>query len=253
QSGDDETDEARDTQPGDIESHHPREQRGAQAERHARHGEDGAEQCRGGVLLGDEIHHDHHDERVRDAMGQDRDGRDHAGQRQPERGAATPGRRRQLAAQEVDEAGCRHRLTLRSVPCTVATADAPMRKDSSGSSTLMRTGKRAASRIQSSERSTRGNPFTLVPFSGRTAQPSPTTVPRKCRPGCDWRYTSTGAPAGMWRSCVSRKFAMTYQVPVSTSVNTSAPLRANAPIEILRLTTRPVNGARTRVYSRSSS
>src|SRR5215472_4004839 len=60
----------------------------------------------------------------------------------------------------------------------VAMADAPSRNESSGSSTLMRTGKRAARRIQSSERSTRGKPPTLVPFSGSTAQPSPTTVPR---------------------------------------------------------------------------
>src|SRR6266478_5667568 len=46
---------------------------------------------------------------------------------------------------------------------------------------------------------------------------------------------------------------MTYQVPVSTSVKTSTPLRAKAPFEMLRLTTRPLNGARTRVNSRSSS
>ena len=46
---------------------------------------------------------------------------------------------------------------------------------------------------------------------------------------------------------------MTYQVLLSTSVKTSVPLRAKAPVEILRLTTRPLKGARTRVYSRSSS
>ena len=74
------------------------------------------------------------------------------------------------------------------LPLTVATAEAPMRKESSGLSTLMRIGKRAASRIQSSERSTRGSPLTLVPFSGNTAQPSPTTVPRKCLLGCDCKY-----------------------------------------------------------------
>src|SRR5262249_17539383 len=118
-------------------------------------------------------------------MSQDRDGRDQAGQRQPEGRAAPPGRRRELASEEVDERGDRHCLTLFNVPCTVATAEAPIRKDSSGFSTLMRTGKRAASRIQSRERSTRGRPLTLVPFSGSTAQPSPTTVPWKRFPGCD--------------------------------------------------------------------
>src|SRR5204863_3013823 len=130
------------------------EQRGAQADRHTRHGENGADQRRGGVLLGDEIHHDHHNQRMRDAMSQDRDGRDDARQRQPERRAATSGRRCQLSAQVADEGDRCHRLAVLSEPCTVATAEAPMRNDSSGSSTLMRTGKRAASRIQSSERST---------------------------------------------------------------------------------------------------
>src|SRR5215471_16939722 len=85
------------------------------------------------------------------------------------------------------ELGRRHRSTERQVPLTVATAEAPMRKESSGLSTLIRIGKRAASRIQSSERSTRGSPLTLVPFSGSTAQPNPTTVPRKCLLGCDCR------------------------------------------------------------------
>src|SRR5439155_12492519 len=59
------------------------------------------------------------------------------------------GRRCQLSAQVADEGDRCHRLAVLSEPFTVATAEAPMRKDSSGSSTLMRTGKRAASRIQS--------------------------------------------------------------------------------------------------------
>src|SRR5262249_58429416 len=104
----------------------------------------------------------------RDAVCQDRDRRDHARQRQPEGRAAASGCGRELAAQEVDEFGRRHWLTRVSEPCTVATAEAPMRNESSGSSILIRTGKRAASRIQSSERSTRGSPLTLVPFSGKT-------------------------------------------------------------------------------------
>ena len=43
--------------------------------------------------------------------------------------------------------------------------------------------------------STRGTPFTLVPFSGSTAQPSPTTVPRKSSPAFRLEIRSTGAPA----------------------------------------------------------
>src|SRR5512132_2125098 len=120
-------------------------------------------------------------------MGQDRNGRGQTSQREPEGFTASSRGRRKLAAEKLEEAGGAHRSAERQVPLTVATAEAPMRKESSGLSTLMRIGKRAASRIQSSERSTRGSPLTLVPFSGRTAQPSPTTVPRKWRPGCDWR------------------------------------------------------------------
>src|SRR2546425_7750584 len=116
-------------------------------------------------------------------MRHDRDRGHHARQRQTERRATPPRRRCELTSKEVDERRRPHLLGVLAVPCTVATADAPTRKEASGSSTLMRTGKRAASRIQSRDRSTRGNPFWLVPFSGNTAHPSPTTVPRKCRPG----------------------------------------------------------------------
>src|SRR4030095_2296298 len=50
----------------------------------------------------------------------------------------------------------------------------------------------------------------------------------------------------MWRSWVSLKFAITYHVPVSTSVNISMPARAKAPVEMFMLTTRPAKGARKR-------
>src|SRR4029434_3480783 len=116
----------------------------------------------------------------RDPVGQNGDGGRQAGQREPERRAASPRGRRQLAAQKIEESRGRHGLPPRAWPCTVATAEAPMRKESSGFSTLIRMGKRAARRIQSRERSTRGSPLTLVPFSGSTVQPSPTTVPQKC-------------------------------------------------------------------------
>src|SRR5262249_7583627 len=199
----------------------------AQADGDPHDAQDGPEQggCR--VLLRDEVHDDHHHERMRHVVAQDGDGRDDAGQCQSEGRAAPPGGGRDLPTEEADERGGRHRLAGRSDAGTVATAEAPMRKDSSGSSTLIRRGKRAARRIQSSERSTRGSPFTLVPFSGSTAHPSPTTVPRKRRPGCDWRYRSTRAPAGMWRSWASRKFALTYQVPGSARCKTSTPVLAN--------------------------
>src|SRR5262249_17505810 len=135
----------------------------------------------------DQIHKDHDHQRVRNVVGQDRDCRGETRQREPEGFTPSSRGRRQLAAQKLKEAGGAHRSTERQVPLTVATAEAPMRKESSGLSTLMRIGKRAARRIQSSERSTRGSPLTLVPFSGSTAQPSPTTVPRKCLLGCDCR------------------------------------------------------------------
>src|SRR5262249_38481516 len=109
------------------------------------------------------------------------------GQREPEGFTASSRRRCKLAVEKIEQAKGVHRSTERQVPLTVATAEAPMRKESSGLSTLMRIGKRAARRIQSSERSTRGSPPTLVPFSGNTAQPSPTTLPRKCLLGCDCR------------------------------------------------------------------
>src|SRR5262249_51036708 len=165
QSDKDKGDEAGDTQPGDVEDDHPGQQGRAEAERDTGHAKDGAQKRCGGVFLGDEVHHDHHHEGERDAMGQDRGGGGHAGPREPEGRASAPGRRGELAAQEADERGRCHWLALLTEPCTVATAEAPIRKDSSGFSTLMRTGKRAARRIQSSERSTRGNPLTLVPFS----------------------------------------------------------------------------------------
>src|SRR5262249_11579418 len=120
-------------------------------------------------------------------MGQDRDGCGQTGQSEAEGFTASSRGQRQLAVEKIEEAGGGNRSTERRVPPTVATAEAPMRKESSGLSTLMRIGKRAARRIQSSERSTRGRPLTLVPFSGSTAQPSPTTVPRKCLLGCDCR------------------------------------------------------------------
>src|ERR1700739_1500579 len=59
-------------------------------------------------------------------------------------------------------AGDVHRSASRKVPLTVATAEAPMRKESSGLSTLMRIGKRAAGRIQPSEGGTSGGPFTVA-------------------------------------------------------------------------------------------
>src|SRR5262245_66671041 len=122
-----------------------------------------------------------------DPVGQNGDGGRQAGQREPERRAAAPRGRRQLAAQKVEKRRGRHGLPPAALTCTVATAEAPMRKESSGFSTLFRTGKRTARRIQSRERSTRGNPLTLVPFSGSTAHPSPTTVPQKCLSSCDCR------------------------------------------------------------------
>src|SRR5262245_59133982 len=122
---------------------------------------------------------------MRYPVGQNWDSRHPASQSETENRAASPRRRHELAAQKVEEGGGTHRSAPRQVPLTVATAEAPRRKESSGLSTLMRTGKRAARRIQSSERSTRGRPLTLIPFSGNTAQPSPTTVPRKCLSGRD--------------------------------------------------------------------
>src|SRR5262249_35088625 len=62
-------------------------------------------------------------------------------------------------------------------PVIVTTADAPIRKLSSGLSTWICTGKRWASRTQSRLRGTLGRPAVLVPYSGRTAQPGPTTLP----------------------------------------------------------------------------
>src|SRR5207253_9733683 len=109
------------------------------------------------------------------------------GQSETECSTASTGGWRELAAQKIEEGGSVHQSTERQLTLTVATAEAPIRKELSGSSTLTRIGKRAARRIQSSERSTRGSPLTLVPFSGNTAQPSPTTVPRKCLLGCDCR------------------------------------------------------------------
>src|SRR5262249_37739046 len=128
-----------------------------------------------------------HDEGMRDAVCQDRDRCDHAGQGQPEGCAAPSGCGRELAAQEVDEFGRRHWLTRVSEPCTVATAEAPMRNESSGSSILIRTGTGAGSGTRWGERATGGSPLPLFPFSGRTAKPSPTAVPRKGRPEWDWR------------------------------------------------------------------
>src|SRR5262245_63127683 len=124
---------------------------------------------------------------MRYPVGQNWDSSRQASQSETESRAASSRRRRELAAQKGEEGGGAHRAAPRQVPPTVATAEAPRRKESSGLSTLMRTGKRAARRIQSSERSTCGRPLTLVPFSGDTAQPSPTTVPRKCLLGCDCR------------------------------------------------------------------
>src|SRR5262249_26806854 len=195
-----------------------------------------------GVLLRDQVHHHHDNQGMWNPVCQDRDRCGHAGQREAERGAAPPRRRGELTPKEASQGSGTHRAVAR----TVATAEAPIRNESSGSSTLIRTGNRAASRIQSRERSTRGRPWTLVPFSGSTAQPRPTTVPWKCRPGWDCRYRSTAAPSGMCRSWVSRKLATTYQVRVSTRVNTSTPDRAKAPFEMFKLTTFPVKGAVTR-------
>ena len=62
-----------------------------------------SDQCGGRVLLRDQIHDDHDEEPVGNMVGQNRDRRGQAGQREPESCAASPGRRRQLAAQKVEE------------------------------------------------------------------------------------------------------------------------------------------------------
>src|SRR5262249_3194550 len=239
--------EEADTQPGGVEADRPGEQGQDNAERRAERAQDRPENGGGRVFLRDQVHEDHHHEGM--GNGVNREGRraGEAGEGEAERGARPPGRRGELPPEEGEQLGRAHRLAVRSVvPPMVATAEAPRRNESSGSSTWMRTGKRAWRRIQSIERSTRGRPLTLVPFSGRTAQPRPTTVPWKPLAGSNCRYRSAGAPAWMWRSWVSRKLATTYQVRVSTRTNTSPPARAKAPSEMLRLTTLPVKGATTR-------
>src|SRR5262245_7603651 len=72
-------------------------------------------------------------------------------------------------------------------PVIVTTADAPIRKLSSGFSTSIRTGKRWASRTQSRLRGTFGRPPVLVPYSGTTAHPGPTTLPRNLLPPLNCR------------------------------------------------------------------
>src|SRR5262249_52830742 len=245
--------EEADAEPGGVEGQLQGEDRRAEADGKGDPAQDRPEDGGGGVLLRDQVDDHEGDQAVRHLKHLDERDDDQAGEGDAQRGRTPPRGVDELAPEEGEELSRAHRLAVRRVPRTVATAEAPSRKESSGSSTSMRTGKRAASRIQSSERSTRGRPPTLVPFSGRTAHPRPTTVPRKCLPGWDCKYSSAVAPAGMCRSCVSRKLATTYQVCVSTSVNTSEPARANAPWEMFVWRPWRVNGAMPRQWARSSS
>ena len=103
--------------------------------------QDRSDQRGGRVFLRDQVHHDHDDQPVGNVVGQDRDGCGETGQSEAERCTASSRGRRELAAEKVEEAGGAHRSTERQVPLTVATAEAPMRKESSGLSTLMRIGK----------------------------------------------------------------------------------------------------------------
>src|SRR5215471_16324852 len=121
----------------------------------------------------------------------------HASQREAKRSSPTLWAWRQFAAQELQETACLESRGRRRTSCAghgnpwrfeavtwvgmgpviVTTADAPTRKLSSGFSTWIRTGKRCASRTQSRLRGTFGSPCVLVPYSGLTAQPGPTTLP----------------------------------------------------------------------------
>ena len=133
----------------------------------------------------------------------------------------------------------------REVPFTVATAEAPMRNESSGLSTLMRIGK-ARGETDPVERALDARQSIDACAVLRQHGPTePNDSAAEMLAGLRLQINITGAPAGMCRSCVSRKLATTYQVRVSTKVNTSTPARAKAPLDIFMLTTRPVNGART--------
>jgi hypothetical protein len=66
---------AGDAEPGDVEGDHPDQQGRAQADGDPDDTEDGPQQGGRSVLLRDEVHDDHHQERMRDVVGQDRCGR----------------------------------------------------------------------------------------------------------------------------------------------------------------------------------
>ena len=64
-----------------------------------------SDQRGGRVLLRDQIHDDHDDQPERNPVGQNRDRRGQAGQRETERCTASTRGRRELAAEKVEEAG----------------------------------------------------------------------------------------------------------------------------------------------------